>query len=1062
MERNDSQALGIDALNGIPTGVGVFDVTDGIITLRYLNDGFYRMIRSQRMERTQFFGENTIHSVHPDDRPGLQKEVFASIREKRMFEYQFRNLDGSGRYMWIGIRADHKPLNEKTERFYASYYDVDQYVSERNRLAAYGDSLDAILGSIPGGVAVFAAYGDEIRLVYTNAGFYELHHGSREYWQAQSRNPVDWLLPEDRHLFLDEFAEVNAGRRSRGSTVYRIRGEDGRQHWVSNQFRKAYLQEGVQYYYASFVDMDKQYEAEQELMRDRQMYEDATESSRMIIWSYQIDTHQAVMMRSGYTERICRAYGIPAVLSNVPDSLAGYVAKEDLEGFMSAYQAIISGAAEAECGFHFRLPQQPAWQYEHMSLKRVLDSSGRLLTVYCCGQNITSQKQSEERFNRAYEQIDHLNSYGTFHLNLSTNWCGNGTAGMSRMSSVMELQRSGTVDGYFSSFEKLIDDEGIRRDFRSRFDRSLLLAEFEKGTDRISIEYPVRYENGERHWREGFLSMMKNPNTGDIEAVTYSFDIDGRKRDEFIMDRLIHHQFDYIGIIHLPSCTFEFRSRKPEISYGEIGEQLPYEDCCGFIRAQIPDEQERICFSNLVSIPAILHDLREKGQRSVSYLRTVDGVAECIRLQYSWLDEAGRDILVMRSDISEAYRKEQSQMQLLQEEKHAAEAASIAKSEFLSRMSHDIRTPLNGIIGMTYLAQKQKNPERTADCLTKIDTSSKFLLSLINDVLDMSKAESGKIELHLEPYPPQEFERYLNAIIIPLCEERRQTFQLETAAIIPGLIPLLDKLRINQVIFNLLSNAIKYTPEGGTVRCRVHEGRLSEERISMTIEIIDNGIGMSEEFQKVLFDPFTQERPVNSAEMHGTGLGLAITKRLIDAMDGRISVSSQLGRGTAFKVELELGCITEEKQSEIEAAESVSDQYDILAGRHVLLCEDHPLNQEIAKAILEEKGMIVEVAGDGQAGLKAFAASSPEYFDAVLMDIHMPVMDGYEAARSIRMLERKDAASVPIIAMTADAFAEDIRRCMDAGMNSHVAKPIDPQALDQVLKKEMLKRRKRS
>jgi CheY-like chemotaxis protein len=336
-------------------------------------------------------------------------------------------------------------------------------------------------------------------------------------------------------------------------------------------------------------------------------------------------------------------------------------------------------------------------------------------------------------------------------------------------------------------------------------------------------------------------------------------------------------------------------------------------------------------------------------------------------------------------------------------------------------------------------------PEKAKENLVKIDTSSRFLLSLINDVLDMSKAESGKIELHPEPYPVEEFANYVDSIIAPLCEERNQTFLFEPEEMLTDVVPLLDKLRINQIIFNLLSNAVKYTPEGGTIRYRVVEKKLDENHMSMHMDIIDNGIGMSSEFQNVLFDPFTQENRHDVDEMRGSGLGLAITKRMVDAMDGRIDVDSEPGKGTTFHLDISVECVPSDIAEEGRAAGN--DMIENLDGRHILLCEDHPLNQEIATAILEEQQAIVTVADDGEAGIRAFLDSAIGYFDCILMDIHMPIMDGYEATRKIRALKRADAKSVPIIAMTADAFVDDIQECLDAGMNGHIAKPVDPNAL---------------
>jgi len=397
-------------------------------------------------------------------------------------------------------------------------------------------------------------------------------------------------------------------------------------------------------------------------------------------------------------------------------------------------------------------------------------------------------------------------------------------------------------------------------------------------------------------------------------------------------------------------------------------------------------------------------------------------------------------------------RTRKRQNMALEEAKFEAEKANRAKSEFLSRMSHDIRTPLNGIVGMTYLANESEPSDKTRDYLTKIDTSSKYLLSLINDILDMSKAESNDIELHPEPYEADEFKRYIKDVIEPLAKERKQelSFKMEP---LEDRIPVVDKMRLNQIIFNILSNAAKYTDEGGHISY-VSKGMMNDdETMHMHIEVSDDGVGMSDEFQKHIFEPFTQEWEGNLEPGHGTGLGMSITKRLVELMGGEISLQSTKGEGTTFFLDFDFATIPSQGTTEdgtCRLADSNVD-YSILADRKVLLCEDNPINCEITVALLTAKSMDVDTANNGSIGIKMFADSAEDTYDAVLMDIRMPVMNGYEATREIRAMNRKDAASVPIIAMTADAFDEDVQKCTEAGMNGHVAKPVDPQKLYEML-----------
>lgn len=396
--------------------------------------------------------------------------------------------------------------------------------------------------------------------------------------------------------------------------------------------------------------------------------------------------------------------------------------------------------------------------------------------------------------------------------------------------------------------------------------------------------------------------------------------------------------------------------------------------------------------------------------------------------------------------ISTVIRKRQNIQ--LEAAKSEAEAANKAKSDFLSRMSHDMRTPLNGIIGMTYMTEKMELSEAVHENLRKIDISSKFLLNLINEVLDMSKAESGKTELHPEPYTAKEFFAYIDAVIKPLCEEKDQKLIMDFSGT-DNMVPLIDKLHINQIFFNLFSNAVKYTPENGTITFTQKSDIIDENKLRMDFSLSDTGIGMSKEFQKVLFEPFTQENRVDNAEMRGTGLGLTIAKRFVEAMGGTIRVESETGKGTTFFIDMNFNFVklSDKEPEKTEVGEKTAEDDSVFIGKHILLCEDHPLNQEIAVSLLTEKEMLVEVAEDGQRGVREFEKSGVGYFDCILMDIRMPVMDGYETTEKIRALNRPDAKTVPIIAMTADAFAEDIQKSLNVGMNGHIAKPIDPNVL---------------
>ena len=401
-------------------------------------------------------------------------------------------------------------------------------------------------------------------------------------------------------------------------------------------------------------------------------------------------------------------------------------------------------------------------------------------------------------------------------------------------------------------------------------------------------------------------------------------------------------------------------------------------------------------------------------------------------------------IKVQRS--SQMVKMEQETNRELNQLRLVAESANEAKSTFLNNMSHDIRTPMNAIIGFTNIAMKHNPPPEIKSCLDKISDSSEHLLALINDVLDISRIESGKIKLVPTPVDIVELSDSVLTIMYGYLANRNITFQTELAKSQTRYV-LTDAVRVREVLVNILGNAVKFTNDGGTVTYAVsyYPGH-DEHHINVRYRIADTGIGMAEEFVDHIFDEFSQEEHGARTQYKGTGLGMAITKRYVDLMGGTISVESRKGVGTTFTVDLPLE-ITD--ACEVEKKDYAVDNIN-LTGLKILLAEDNDMNAEIAIVQLEDLGIRVIRASDGDEAVSFFAQNPPDTFDLILMDVMMPKLNGYEATKAIRSMQnRPDAITIPIIAMTANAFAEDVQASLDAGMNGHLSKPI---VMDEVVK----------
>jgi PAS domain S-box-containing protein len=910
---------------------------------------------------------------------------------------------------------------------------------------------------IPSGVGIYDVTGSSITMVYLNDGYYQMIGASREQRRRfEGKHAADVFHPDDRAGL---FAEAEASIREKRVFEYKYRAliTEGHYHWLFIRANHVRLNETTERFFAAYYDINELMQMQKKLQEDELVLEETLKYSGTTHFIYFIGRHryETVALPEQYSR-------LPKSMDDYPDSFIRYVAMpaEDAGRYREMLQRIDDGAEEADC--EVRMQYLGKYQWFRVSCRAIPNEAGR--TEMAVGTAVLTDRFHDAQLAFRTEK-QHLKSLQKGLIAVSA---FNVTRDISLEEDQMQAepdlrekplykeallfepalarQRNETLQTLLSAAGG-IPDPKERRQFILASSHAGMLRLYQNGEREKALQYR-RIINGRLIWVSTRIALMADPVTGDVLAYFYTSDINDAMIYRRITAGIIEKNFDNVSYLDLGTQTL-YRTQSAENR--QTFTSQPYREAVESALSDFVSSDETDAVRKQYNIANMRNRLQDAPVCSIFYktrqrAENLPGKPfRRMKSDFYYLDEHQDIIVILQSDVTQVFEQDRAQREKAEAAMHEAESANSAKTEFLSRMSHDMRTPLNGIIGMTYLTREMDLPEKAQENLKKIDISSRFLLGLINEVLDMSKAESGKMELHPEPYPVDEFADYMNSIIAPLCAERSQIFSFEPEVILDDVVPLMDKLRVNQVVFNLLSNAVKYTQEGGTIRYRIFEKKMDDSHMTMHLEIMDNGIGMSEEFQKVLFEPFTQENREYSSEMRGTGLGLSITKRLIDAMGGTIAVKSRLGEGTTFFVDFLLDC----SPAHTEKAGKKKDigQGENLAGRHILLCEDHPLNQEIAKAVLEEGHMIVTVADDGEAGVKAFNGSSIGYFDCILMDIHMPVMDGYESTKTIRGLKRADAMTVPIIAMTADAFTNDIQKCLQAGMNGHIAKPIDPKLL---------------
>ena len=675
--------------------------------------------------------------------------------------------------------------------------------------------------------------------------------------------------------------------------------------------------------------------------------------------------------------------------------------------------------------------------------------------VYCTYTNVTVLKRYEERLRSVYTSLGSSfyqadeQTLGLFRVNLTRD--------------VVEEVNGRDLfptDSPHLPYSELMARRAVhypiteeREHLLRVFDRERMSGAYLEGRVSASEILYSRRKDGRDCFVEFSASLTRHPLTGDMIAFITERECNAEKVRETLLRKILAQQFDMVaylvngdyGVSIGNAAYIKKGSIFPLTRQGQYQQYLDNQ-----VRPVLHGTEEyRETVMKALSLESVREQTRVHEPYVVNIAIEVDGEVFYKRFDFYPVSPEARFYIVLKSDVTELRREQSARNAQLRSALEEAQQANVAKTAFLSSMSHEIRTPMNAIIGLDSIALNEPGlPEHTKEHLEKIGSSARHLLGIINDILDMSRIESGRMVLKNEEFSFRDMLEQINTMIGGQCQERGLRYDVR---IIEPVSPYYigDDMKLKQVLINILGNAVKFTPAPGTVSFRIEQVSRFQDQSTLRFTIQDTGIGMDPDYLPKLFDAFTQEDAATTNRYGGSGLGMAITKNIVEMMNGTITVASEKGVGSTFTVHVTLrGCEHAQEQTEEEQPRAAD-----LTGRHILLAEDMAINAEIMIEILEMMDMTVEHAENGKIALELFSENPEGHFDAILMDMRMPEMDGLQATMAIRAFPRPDAKKIPIIALTANAFTEDVQRSLQAGMNAHLSKPVEPERLYDTLAK---------
>ena len=1025
---------------------GVFTLRlDEQLTLLYGNDLYFNL---HEYKPSELIGKSCAEFLHPKD---FQKVKDALLSAK---SYHLNNAVFETRII-TSSGLIKNTLVSGSFRQYEGFEDFEGYVTDITRqkqMEAQISQLTEAESELTKQIqlyrstelgGVFTVIVDEyFSLLYGNDKYYKIHEYTKESMRTRLHNHcLEYVHPDDLAIVQQTISSTLERGEQYAEWVMRvITGKNNIRYilcsgvFIEDNGRT--LMNGV------VIDITKQKLIEEELFRSEEKFRIATQNSDVNFWTYDFEKRQIIQTLNSQ-----KYHGFDMIVANVPESLieCGYVRQDSVADFLKLYEDLRSGVKAASAEIWFRTIDNDGWWCERINYNNVFDKYGKLVFSHAVGTDITAKKIAEQKYQ---EEIAYKNAIISSKVLCSMR--------VDLTTGVVE-----DVDSYNPNFINKYRDNNYAKclelmtqtlinteqqsNIREQLAATALLKLFAKGETVKSYKMQRQIANGSYHWVEITVKLFQKPNSDHVIGFLYSNDIDNKVVFNQVLKQIANYNYDIICQIDALSNKYYLYAYNDTKFPIDKAEETYEETIATYLQHKMsPKDAEEVIYR--VKLATILKELENKKTYSLTCnMIDNEGKVHNKMIRFSYLDPQIKTLLYTQSDVTEIVESEKQHQAILNDALFAAQQASRAKTEFLSRMSHEIRTPMNAIIGMSALATENVNdPEQVEDCLSKVNISAKFLLSLINDILDLSRIESGKVSVKKERIAFEELLKGINTIAYAQAQAKGINYNViltnKTEDYYIG-----DAMKLQQVLINILGNAIKFTPSGGRVQLIITQEEVTEETAVLKFVVKDTGEGISKEFLPHIFEAFSQQHIGTTSMYGGTGLGLAICKNLITLMNGDISVTSTEGSGSQFTVKVKLGvCLA----CKIKERESSFIHFSLMSA---LVIDNDIISYKQTEKVLKGLGLKVTHLDSGYSAVLRVRAllEKGDKYNLIIIDGTQSTRDGIKTTQELRKLVPLDT----LIVMCCHDWTAIETEARIAGVNTFIKKPLNKEDITAILEK---------